>query len=232
LFGMAFVRAPDSAECPAIFVHSYSGQGPFKEGAGLGQLGSINSETGTLSLLSTVDYDGGEMTGTADGRLYAFAGANPAKLVSYDRESGGPLATTPLQGLNKTFASAFAFFGGDFYFFTEAWPSGCDSCLQQNCPADYGACQQDTSCSAQLQCAIDQGDVADSCGGLMPQPMIDCLVADCGAQCLVPANLKVSQVTRLDFDNSDGGGLSQLLAEAPIRVVGAGSSVCVPLTPE
>ncbi|MBW2458323.1 MAG: hypothetical protein JRI68_27720 [Deltaproteobacteria bacterium] len=45
--------------------------------------------------------------------------------------------------------------------------------------------------------------------------------------------MKVSRVTHYDFDESEGAGpaLDEVLPEAPIRVVGAADSVCVPLTP-
>ena len=51
----------------------------------------------------------------------------------------------------------------------------------------------------------------------------------------MPAYLRtrVSQVTRLDWDESDGAGrtLTVVNEAAPIRVVGAGSSTCVQIEP-
>ncbi len=41
-----------------------------------------------------------------------------------------------------------------------------------------------------------------------------------------------SKVTRLDHDQSDGGGTTVVVDETPVRFVGAGVSTCVPLTPE
>jgi hypothetical protein len=44
---------------------------------------------------------------------------------------------------------------------------------------------------------------------------------------------RVSQVSRLDWDQSDGAGRTLVveLPEAPIRIVGAGTSPCVPTAP-
>jgi hypothetical protein len=230
LFGLGF-SGPENT-CPSLYAHSFSGAGSFTEGLGVGTLAEIDTGTGMLTALSSIDYDGGELAGTSDGRLFAFAGVNPAKLVEYDRSNGSMLTTTPLDGLAKTAASAFAFIEGDFYFFTEAWSPTCESCLNTNCSAEYASCQADAACAAMLQCAIDLGDIADDCGGLMPQGMIDCLVDDCTSDCLLPTSARVSQVTRYDADNSDGGGLSVVLPSAAIRVVGAANSTCVSLLPK
>lgn len=229
LFGMSFAGPP--ASCPDIYTFSYSGNGPFSEGPGIGELGVIDEE-GVLTALSPVDYDGGELAGTGDGRLFAFTGNQPSKLVEYDRQSGAAIQTIPLTGFEKTNASAFAFFAGSVYFFTEASP-GCDDCLTQTCPADYAACQADPMCLQQLQCAIGQGDITDECGGFMPQGMIDCVSMPCANQCLLPSTVKVSQVTRFDLADHQGGDpdLQVVVPELPIRVVGAGDSVCVPPTP-
>ena len=231
LFGMAFAGELGGPSCPPLFVHSYSGAGPFSEGLNAGQLARVDPDSGELSVLGSIHYDGGELAGTADGRLFAFAGVNPAKLVEYDRDSAAVLSTTPLVGLSKTNASAFAFFAGDIYFFTEAVPVGCLDCLSTTCEATLLACHADAACAEQLACAIEQGGVSDDCGGLMPQPMVDCLVGTCGGACLVPSSVKVSQITHLDFDQSDGGGMITVYDQAPIRIVGAGSSVCVPQVP-
>ena len=230
LFGIAFAGDTNMGACPGLYGHSYSANGPFAEGPDLGELVEIDPVGGDLSVLSTIDYDGGELAGSFDGRLFAFAGDAPSKLVEYDRFNGNVMATTPLDGLPKTLASAFAFFAGDMYFFTEQPPAGCDTCLQTNCNADYQACLADPICAEQLQCSIDFATVEDECGGMMPQPMIDC-VTMCGNSCWVNPVVRVSHVTRLDLDGNDGGGLSVVNPQAPNRIVGAGNSVCVPLIP-
>ena len=42
----------------------------------------------------------------------------------------------------------------------------------------------------------------------------------------------MSKVTRLDHDLTDGGGATVVVAETPVRFLGAGVSTCVPATPE
>ena len=119
LFGMAFVSQSAQSPCDTLYAHSFSGGvGGFSEGVGSGMLGKLDDLT--PQFIATIDYDGGELTGTGDGRLFAFAGTNPAKLIEYDKNDGSVIETTPLSGLELTNAFAFAFWGGDFWFFTEA----------------------------------------------------------------------------------------------------------------
>ena len=61
----------------------------------------------------------------------------------------------------------------------------------------------------------------------------DCIQNQCFDECFPNKFDVVSQVHRLDHDDSEGAGqlLTQILQEAPIRVVGAGSSTCVPYNP-
>lgn len=233
LFGMTFTRSSASGPCEKLYAHSYSGAPAFGEGPGAGTLGVMDPITTTLQTLATIDYDGGELAGSGDGRLFAFAGVNPAKLIEYDATDGSVLSTMPLTGFSKTTASAFAFFGGDIYFFTEATPAECDPCLQQACGSAYAACKADATCSDAMQCALGQFSIDDACGGMMGEPMLTCLGSTCAAECL-PAKLnRRSQVHRLDYDGSDdaGGGLAKVLAKAPIRVVGADASTCVKFQP-
>lgn len=230
LFGMTFARPGGAAACEELFVHSYSGEGPFSEGAGLGALGAIDPATSMLRRLAATDYDGAELAGTGDGRLFAFAGVRPAKLVEYDPISGARLAVTPLIGVSKTNASAFAFFGGDVWLFTEAPPEGCDACFETTCASEHRTCLTSPDCTEQLQCAIERGDVSDVCGGGLPTDMQRCL-STCSGTCLTAPSNRVSRVTRLDFDDSEGGGLTIANEAAPMRVVGAGTSTCVPVGP-
>ncbi len=62
-----------------------------------------------------------ELTGTGDGRLYAFglpAGPLGARLAEVDPSSGALLSTTELALGTENSSFAFAFWGGDFYLFT------------------------------------------------------------------------------------------------------------------
>ena len=144
-----------------MYAHGWSGQGGFSECNGCQDMGKIDTADFSIETLGAIDYDGGELTGTGDGRLYAFAGS-PAKLIDYDKSDASVNNTFDLGGLTLTNAFAFAFFGGDFYFFTESGNPGSDS-----------------------------------------------------------------KVTHYDFD--DDKSLETVVNVAPMRIVGAGVSTCVPL---
>jgi len=140
------------------------------------------------------------------------------------------LSSTVLEGLSKTNASAFAFFGGDLWFFTEAPPATCDPCLEANCAEAWAECQEDPVCAEAVACAVREAQVRDECGGFAGEPMLSCLET-CQDECLTNPRARVSQVTRYDRDESDGMGarLVPVDGRAPIRIVGAGASTCVPL---
>ncbi len=231
LFGMTFVSRDPATACADLYAHSYSGMGPFTEGPDLGVLAKLERATMRFELLAAIDFDGGELSGTGAARLFAFAGVNPAKLVEYDRVTGAAVGLTPLTGLSKTNASAFAHYANSVYFFTEAPPMDCEPCLQASCGADYAACLQDSVCAEALACALEMGEVTDECGGNMGAAMLACVAGPCTDECLPSAMNRVSQVTRLDL-GSPQSGLEVVLAEAPIRVVGAGTSVCAPTVPQ
>lgn len=228
-FGMGFVSHDTLEVCEKLYLHSYSGSGPFSEGEDLGSLAVYDPADGSLETLASIDFDGGEIDGTGDGRLFAFAGENPVKLVEYDRESGEALTVLPLDGLDKTSASAFAFHSGDIYLFTEAEAQGCADCLE-GCSEEYAACLEDPECAEALDCALSQGEVTDECGGLIYASVQDCMAGTCHDACF-PIGGKLSQVHRLDWDESEGNGkaLSLVHPLAPLRIVGAGTSICAPL---
>jgi hypothetical protein len=168
LYGMAFVSEGEDNPCDQLYALRYSGGIGFQEGPGIGALGTMKTDDLLLDVLGPTDYDGGELTGTGDGRLFAFAGASPAKLVEFDKDDASVIDILPLDTLELTNAFAFSFFAGDFYFFTEG------------------------------------------------------------------AGFVSSQVTHMDYDDSDADGEQQLevvVPNAPIRIVGAGVSTCAPTIP-
>ena len=170
-FGMAFVSNSESDACDRIYGNTYSGFGGFSEGPNIGDFITIDPVTLKLSKLGKTNFDGAEGTGTGDGRAFLFGGTGPAKLVEVDKKTGAAKQTLPLAGLEiNNGAFAFAFFAGDFYFFTDS-------------NNDFFA----------------------------------------------------SEVTRLDYDDSDGNGkqdLTQLTDNAPLVIVGAGVSTCAPVAPQ
>ena len=232
-FGMTFVPEEAWNVCPRLHVHSYSGAGGFTEGEDTGRLGVMDHDALTISGIGLIDFDGGELAGTRDGRLFAFAGEGPAKLVEYDRSDASVIELVSLDGLSKVSASAFAFHGGDIYFFTEAMPSECIPCLESSCDGEYDACMADETCAEEFQCAIDNRGLSDECGGSWTTEFVDCVNVTCYSECFPVSTARVSKVTRMDYDESDGPGrtLTVVHAEAPIRIVGADSSPCVPEVP-
>ena len=170
-FGMAFVSNSESDACDRIYGNTYSGFGGFSEGPNIGDFITIDPVTLKLSKLGKTNFDGAEGTGTGDGRAFLFGGTGPAKLVEVDKKTGAAKQTLPLAGLEiNNGAFAFAFFAGDFYFFTDS-------------NNDFFA----------------------------------------------------SEVTRLDYDDSDMNGkqdLTQLTDNAPLVIVGAGVSTCAPVAPQ
>ena len=224
LVGMSFARDEASAACDELYLWTYDGSGLFEEGPDLGRLGALDPITLETRTIATVDFDGGELAGTSDGRLYALAG-DPARLFELDTDSGAILAEHSLGSFTLSTAFAFAFFGGSAWLFTEAPPAACDPCLERECAADVAACRADPPCAAELECAIGIGEITDECGGRLPAPMFGCLER-CAADCFVSPLGRVSRVTRYDFDT---GVVETVNPAAPIRIVGAGNSSCVPL---
>jgi hypothetical protein len=130
-------------------------------------LGRYDEFQNTVSVVGPSAYPVAELTGTGDGRLFGFAAVDNATavLVNFDKDTGDEIEHTDLN-LDITNAFAFAFWGGDVYFFTETSPGS-----------------------------------------------------------------GVSQVTRLDYDGNEGGGLSTYNANTGIHIPGAGVSTCASFTP-
>ena len=165
-FGMAFVGDGAEDRCDRLYLHTSVDSSWV--GERVGALGVVDPQTLELARIAPVDSGWAELTGTRDGRLFAFGAASPSVLSEYDKRSGRVLGRWPLPGIGDFSAFAFAFWGGYFYFFTD------DAAL-------YGR----------------------------------------------------SRVTKFDFADLDGQGmvLSTVVAQAPMRIVGAGVSTCAPQCP-
>jgi len=119
-FGMAFVSNSQFDQCDKLYGNTFNGFGGFSEGPNFGDFLTVDPDTLVLNKVAKTTFNGAEMTGTGDGRVFMFGGANPAKLVEVDKLTGQYLEVTPLGGLELTNAFAFSFFAGDFYMFTES----------------------------------------------------------------------------------------------------------------
>jgi hypothetical protein len=124
-FGMGFsADVADGGE--SLYIASDDPQtGPIKPEI----LGTIDVNTFTLSAIDPFSQIIGsaELTGTGDGRLYGFgvdqssAGGTTYHLIQIDKTDASLISELPLSlpsGGARINAWAFAFFGGNFYFFT------------------------------------------------------------------------------------------------------------------
>jgi len=161
-FGMAFVSNSAFDKCDRIYGSEYSGF-PMND------FFDIDPMTLQLTKIGATPSAVSEVTGTGDGRAFLFSSTFPPTLVEVDKETGMVLSTTPLPQINIGSGLAFAFFAGDFYFFTDG-----------------------------------QNDFT-------------------------------SEVTHMDHDDSDQNGqqdIVQVFNNAPLRILGAGVSTCVPTLPQ
>jgi hypothetical protein len=114
-FGMGFAaNTPDPGETLYVIEANFGGPS-------LG-LASIDVDSFVLSVVGGVRIGRSELSGTGDGRLYAFTvptnPGEPNTLTQLDPRTAAVLATTPLTTGDPNAAFAFAFWGNDFYIFT------------------------------------------------------------------------------------------------------------------
>jgi hypothetical protein len=118
-FGMAFVSNSQFDQCDSLYGNTFNGVGGFSEGPNIGDFLNLDPNTLQITKISKSNFNGAEMTGTGDGRVFSFGGV-PSKLIERDKANGNVISTFPLNNLPLTNAFAFSFFAGDFYFFTES----------------------------------------------------------------------------------------------------------------
>jgi hypothetical protein len=126
-FGMAFVSNSKYDQCEKLYGNTFDDTS-FSEGSvGEGEFIVLDPDTLDVSYVGDTTFNGAELSGTGNGRAFMFGGVGPSKLVEVDKSDGSYISTTPLGALDLTHAFAFAFFEGDFYFFTESGGSGSNS---------------------------------------------------------------------------------------------------------
>lgn len=105
-----------------------------------GRLGAMNEKTLALSLVGTLPPNvlGAELTGTGDGRLFAFFNSSSnlgtSSIGEIDKQSGALLGQVSLPQVVQGSGWAFAFWGGDFYTFTA--PTSQGTIVQRYRPGD------------------------------------------------------------------------------------------------
>ncbi len=88
-----------------------------------GQLGAIGLPTFELDLIDRFDpaITASELTGTGDGRLFAFYTFDEGETTfigEIDKQTARVVAESPIPGVSMRGGWAFAFWGGDFFTFT------------------------------------------------------------------------------------------------------------------
>ncbi|MBK6512676.1 MAG: hypothetical protein IPG04_00815 [Polyangiaceae bacterium] len=125
-FGMGFVATTPGSDVEELFVADYFGSG----------IAALDTSTLTLGPLRDYDqlYTGAELTGTGDARLFGFFQGFPIIISEIDKSSGAILSQAPQPTINIGSGWAFAFWGGDFWLFTN--PSGVGSQIDRYRPSD------------------------------------------------------------------------------------------------
>lgn len=122
LVGMGYAVRGATTTCDDLFVYNSDKYVQYPNFSGsTSQLGRWNPSASDKDILGSTNYPVAELTGTGDGRLYGFAtvSQNQSVLVQFDKSDGSEIEVVPLDGLDVTSAFAFAFWGGDFFFFTQ-----------------------------------------------------------------------------------------------------------------
>ncbi len=117
LAGMGYASRSGEDVCEDLYVFT-SAQ---SESDGSSSLGRVDRQTGEYAELGAVSFEAGHLTGTADGRLFGFAGGTTgASLVHFDKQDARVVDETPIPGVNGFNGLGFAFWGGDVWFFTDS----------------------------------------------------------------------------------------------------------------
>jgi predicted small lipoprotein YifL len=121
-FGMAFVANTGADAGETLYVDE--GNVGLKTMPSLG-LASVDTTTFVLGYVAafTPPILGAELTGTSDGRLFAFytnGSGTGSHIDQVDRGTGTVLADNPLQVGTPNDGYAFAFWGGQFWVFTSS----------------------------------------------------------------------------------------------------------------
>ncbi len=121
LFGMGFATN-SVGPTETLFV---AGDDQIRNGRPAGARGLARITPGTFELTPVGDFfptvDSAELTGTGDGRLFAFYRKNddspPSYIGEIDPDTGQVIGERRFDNVDQGFGWAFAFWGGDFYMF-------------------------------------------------------------------------------------------------------------------
>jgi hypothetical protein len=125
LFGMGYVSDTPGSEAETLNIADYFGSG----------IATIDTTSLTVSPVKPYNalFEAAELTGTGDARLFGFFQGTPIIIAEIDKSSGQILSQAPQPTINIGAGWAFAFWGGDFYLFTN--PSGVGSQIDRYQPS-------------------------------------------------------------------------------------------------
>lgn len=124
-FGMGYVSDSPGSEAETLFIADYYGSG----------IATIDTDTLMVSQVRPYNdiSTAAELTGTGDARLYGFFQGSPIIIAEIDRMTGNIISQAPQPTINIGSGWAFAFWGGDFYTFTN--PDGGGSQIDRYQPS-------------------------------------------------------------------------------------------------
>ena len=126
LFGMGFVSDAPGSQSERLYLGAYGGDG----------IGTLDLGTLMIDRVGYYDKISGpaEITGTGEARLFGFFLSNPVQVAEIDKATSNIISKRPLDKIHIGGAWAFAFWGGDFWLFTN--PDGPTSHVDRYRPTD------------------------------------------------------------------------------------------------
>ncbi len=118
-FGMAYAADPASPSGETLFVREAAfydaGSDPLVR-----KLARLDLATKDLEVVGSGEGANADLSGTGDGRLFAFVKNEDASasVTELDAKTGGALSVTPLDGVTIGDSWAFAHWGGDLWLFS------------------------------------------------------------------------------------------------------------------
>jgi hypothetical protein len=124
LMGMGYSVIGEGSSCDQLYLYNSDQYINYPTFMGGSQLARWDEAGGMGVVIGDTPYPVGELSGTGDGRLFTFAtvAQNQSVLARLDKGNASVLETIDLDNFDITNAFAFAFWGGDVYFFTETSP--------------------------------------------------------------------------------------------------------------
>jgi hypothetical protein len=113
-FGMGFSTNSNGGSTEALFLSDHFGKGLASLDPRTLVVKPVGPYTGDLRGITS------ELTGTGDGKLYGFFVTSPAKIAEISKGTAEIQNAKELAGVYPGNAWAFAFWGGDFFLFTNA----------------------------------------------------------------------------------------------------------------